>query len=267
MERSLKIGDLVWAKMKGFSPWPGRVASPAKDMKRPVSKKHSSFIYFFGTKNYAWIEDVNIKPYKPFRDQFVKTNKSAVFRDAVEEVEDLLRKMDSEGVDMDDPDAEFNRLRKSVNEQKKETKPKIRKDHPPKAATKRTNSESSSGPTTPSKRVRSNSLNEDQISGMNSITSTPAATHSPRRGVVSNLLDRPTSVARPETPPLDLEKVSNTLKEKNILPSSLKFGFLGLGIMGSGIVKNLLNSGHSVIVWNRTPEKVNDLTPKSLNLV
>jgi 3-hydroxyisobutyrate dehydrogenase-like beta-hydroxyacid dehydrogenase len=26
--------------------------------------------------------------------------------------------------------------------------------------------------------------------------------------------------------------------------------------MGSGIVKNLLNSGHSVIVWNRSPDKV-----------
>lgn len=40
------------------------------------------------------------------------------------------------------------------------------------------------------------------------------------------------------------------------MPSTLKFGFLGLGIMGSGIVKNLINSGHSVIVWNRTQEKV-----------
>lgn len=58
------------------------------------------------------------------------------------------------------------------------------------------------------------------------------------------------------TPPLDVETLSQTLKEKNILPSTLKFGFLGLGIMGSGIVKNLINSGHSVIVWNRTQEKV-----------
>jgi len=58
------------------------------------------------------------------------------------------------------------------------------------------------------------------------------------------------------TPPLDVKTMSQTLKEKNILPSNLKFGFLGLGIMGSGIVKNLINSGHSVIVWNRTQEKV-----------
>lgn len=58
------------------------------------------------------------------------------------------------------------------------------------------------------------------------------------------------------TPALDVETMSQTLKDKNILPSNLKFGFLGLGIMGSGIVKNLINSGHSVIVWNRTHEKV-----------
>lgn len=58
------------------------------------------------------------------------------------------------------------------------------------------------------------------------------------------------------TPTLDLSNVSKILKEKNINPSQLKFGFLGLGIMGSGMVKNLINSGHSVIVWNRSPDKV-----------
>merc|ERR1711902_333896 len=48
---------------------------------------------------------------------------------------------------------------------------------------------------------------------------------------------------------------SQKLVDKNIEPSKLNFGFLGLGIMGSGIVKNLLNSGHSITVWNRTAEK------------
>ncbi|KAF7239221.1 putative oxidoreductase GLYR1 [Varanus komodoensis] len=32
-------------------------------------------------------------------------------------------------------------------------------------------------------------------------------------------------------------------------------GFLGLGLMGSGIVSNLLKMGHTVTVWNRTAEK------------
>ena len=74
---------------------------------------------------------------------------------------------------------------------------------------------------------------------------------------VSNLLDRP-SLARPASPALDMDLVTSSqiLREKDIQPSKLNFGFLGLGIMGSGIVKNLLNSGHTVTVWNRTVEKV-----------
>ena len=101
---------------------------------------------------------------------------------------------------------------------------------------------------------------------------------------VSNLLDRP-SLARPASPSLDMDLViqqdplscifallqlfstydsslqvtsSQILREKDIQPSKLSFGFLGLGIMGSGIVKNLLNSGHTVTVWNRTVEKARD---------
>ena len=43
---------------------------------------------------------------------------------------------------------------------------------------------------------------------------------------------------------------------KNIVACQYKIGFLGLGIMGSAIVSNLLSSGHEVTVWNRTPSKV-----------
>lgn len=34
-----------------------------------------------------------------------------------------------------------------------------------------------------------------------------------------------------------------------------QIGFIGLGIMGRGMVKNLAEKGHSVTVWNRTPER------------
>lgn len=43
---------------------------------------------------------------------------------------------------------------------------------------------------------------------------------------------------------------------KNVVPTQSKIGFLGLGIMGSALVSNLLSSGHDVTVWNRTPSKV-----------
>lgn len=52
-----------------------------------------------------------------------------------------------------------------------------------------------------------------------------------------------------------MSTVTETLKSKNIKASKQKFGFIGLGIMGSGIVKNLINSGHDVSVYNRTHDK------------
>jgi len=37
------------------------------------------------------------------------------------------------------------------------------------------------------------------------------------------------------------------------------FGFIGLGIMGSAMAKNLVAAGFGVTVWNRTPEKTDEL--------
>eukprot|EP00850_Spirogloea_muscicola_P000869 SM000003S11114 [mRNA] locus=s3:1070989:1073514:+ [translate_table: standard] len=39
----------------------------------------------------------------------------------------------------------------------------------------------------------------------------------------------------------------------------LELGFLGAGIMGLGMIRNLLKAGHKVKVWNRSPEKVDAL--------
>lgn len=43
---------------------------------------------------------------------------------------------------------------------------------------------------------------------------------------------------------------------KTLLATQYKIGFLGLGIMGSALVSNLLITGHNVTVWNRTSSKV-----------
>ncbi|HEU5340173.1 NAD(P)-dependent oxidoreductase [Edaphobacter sp.] len=39
-----------------------------------------------------------------------------------------------------------------------------------------------------------------------------------------------------------------------------QIGFIGLGIMGRGMVKNLVEKGHSVAVWNRTTERSYELS-------
>ena len=69
------------------------------------------------------------------------------------------------------------------------------------------------------------------------------------------VINRPDIFVKPEINELDVSTVTETLKSKNIKASKKKFGFIGLGIMGSGIVKNLINSGHDVSVYNRTQDK------------
>lgn len=41
-----------------------------------------------------------------------------------------------------------------------------------------------------------------------------------------------------------------------------RLGFIGLGIMGRGMVANLLRAGHEVTVWNRSPAKAEGLDVK-----
>lgn len=38
----------------------------------------------------------------------------------------------------------------------------------------------------------------------------------------------------------------------------MTYGFLGVGVMGSGIVKNLLSSGHEVVIWNRDSSQLKE---------
>lgn len=74
--------------------------------------------------------------------------------------------------------------------------------------------------------------------------------------VARAVIDRPIDFLNlPEQVELDVTTITETLKSKKIKPSKQKFGFIGLGIMGSGIVKNLINSGHDVCVYNRTQDK------------
>src|ERR671911_73012 len=39
----------------------------------------------------------------------------------------------------------------------------------------------------------------------------------------------------------------------------MKLGFIGLGAMGAPMARNLLESGHELAVWNRSPERVDPL--------
>ena len=54
--------------------------------------------------------------------------------------------------------------------------------------------------------------------------------------------------------------------DRTVIPTPLRIGFLGLGIMGQGMVMNLLRSGHEVTVWNRTATKVGSCLSSPQNI-
>uniref|UniRef100_A0A1Q3G210 Cytokine-like nuclear factor N-PAC n=1 Tax=Culex tarsalis TaxID=7177 RepID=A0A1Q3G210_CULTA len=304
------INDLVWAKMKGFSPWPGRISQPPPELRRIAVKKNMPVrcIFFFGSNNYAWIEESQIKPYHEFKDKLLSSCKSAGFKEAVQQIEDFIANPENfthlfagEVDNRPDPDVEFNKLREAENDKEADEAGKGEEnsvnntttpgaletaEKTPSTATKKSAAKKkvrASLPiklnpekvaSTPKARAIGNKA-KASIAAIDDIASTPSPkrkrklndsgdvsaldldTFSPvRRNVnVSHLLNRPVTVARPATPEIDMSSVSNALQSRNIQASNLKFGFLGLGIMGCGIVKNLLNSGHSVVVWNRTATK------------
>lgn len=220
-------------------------------------------IYFFGTNNYAWIEEHNIKPYQEHKEQLIKSCKTAAFKDAVAQIEEYIKNPEKFG-DFDEhvrnPEEEFDKLKDDIKEDSSDEKageenvtPEVKKKSatPKVKSVKRSSSVGMKG--TPRKKVKSVSR-----SFTDSDTNEKSSMLNHSFSKKSSLLQRPSNILTPDTPPLDLENVSETLLEKNIKASQMKFGFLGLGIMGSGIVKNLLNSGHKVLVWNRTGAKCKD---------
>ncbi|RXM32427.1 Hepatoma-derived growth factor-related protein 3 [Acipenser ruthenus] len=87
----LRIGDLVWGKLGRYPPWPGKIVSPPKDLKKPSGKK-CFFVKFFGTEDHAWIKVEQLKPYHPHKEDMIKINKGKRFQQAVDAVEEFLKK-------------------------------------------------------------------------------------------------------------------------------------------------------------------------------
>lgn len=90
------------AKMKGWSPWPGKVCTPTAEVLKTKSKsgKAQYCVWFFGTNNYAWIEEHSIKDYQEFKDRLSKTCKTSAFKEACAAVEDYISRKE-QGIDVD----------------------------------------------------------------------------------------------------------------------------------------------------------------------
>ncbi|XP_054848389.1 cytokine-like nuclear factor N-PAC isoform X4 [Eublepharis macularius] len=308
---NLRLGDLVWGKLGRYPPWPGKIVNPPKDLKKPRGKK-CFFVKFFGTEDHAWIKVEQLKPYHAHKEDMIKINKGKRFQQAVDAVEEFLKKAKGKDQASHNSTEEKNRQNsseergKSAGEEKRkaglsEGKPKKRvssvsSERGSKSPLKRTYEQS------PRKRGRP-PKDEKDLTIPESSTVKRMMT-----GTVAGF-KWPPSVSEPvkegdphfhhfllsqtEKPAVCYQAISKKLKETgstsiqaadstaingSITPTDKKLdkefdplaeafpdpqpgvatnriGFLGLGLMGSGIVSNLLKMGHTVTVWNRTAEK------------
>lgn len=277
---TFKIGDLVWAKMKGFPQWPGVVVEPHDELKQ-LRKSNSYCIFFFGSLNYAWIE---IKMLSPYNSKDEVTSNRAGFKDAVAAIEHY--KLTGEGGPVQSETTDpFDQLIKPSPPPSASSEKKGRK-----SASKGSedlsdlDDDSASRPSKPFKVARKSSdtpkvrpLKKSLESSLSAKrkkktenyaadTTTGESSSHPGTPFRKSLLDRPV-FPRPESPTLDITTVSKTLLNKSIIPSDKVFGFLGLGVMGSGIVKNLLNSNHEVYVWDRSPSRSQEFVQVGAKLV
>ncbi|XP_070492348.1 cytokine-like nuclear factor N-PAC [Chironomus tepperi] len=290
---SLNINDLVWAKMKGYCAWPGRIVEPSDQLNKLKKTEKSQCVYFFGSHNYAWIEDNNVYPYLDFKEQMVKLGKPKnSFDKAVGEIEAYMKNPAANDVIItparkksitkvrpsnasEEVPVQENEGENHIESGEDETPKKVNKVIPVKRSTQKKPKQASSKKkkldideseeVVPAKRQRSipsspiarNHNNNNELSSDFSSSQKEYSSPVPRSRVARAVIDRPDifSQSKPDLEELDVETITETLKSKNIKASSSKFGFIGLGIMGSGIVKNLINSGHDVCVYNRTHDK------------
>ncbi|GFQ77873.1 putative oxidoreductase GLYR1 homolog [Trichonephila clavata] len=275
--KDFEIGDLVWAKMKNFPFWPAEIVNPPTvkgkifptteglQKKKPsMYRKAHHYVFFFGSKNYAWISDKNIVPHSDEMLNKLTKKKSGSYAKAIDEIVEaslaiapkpkLGKKDNVENGDLD----KITEI-PSIKENELFKKPRVhsvRRDRPTqlknvgekmeKPSQKRNLPEEATD-----KKLSLKKCRISQPPNILSNTDNPAAVIRP---LVDQSRAAPECSELPPRPSLDLSKPIIPVKE-HMEPTSKKIGFIGLGMKGQRIVKNLLHSGCDVSVWNRTSEK------------
>ncbi|XP_063286828.1 cytokine-like nuclear factor N-PAC isoform X6 [Pelobates fuscus] len=249
---SLRHGDLVWGKLGRYPPWPGKIVNSPKDLKKPRGKK-CLFVKFFGTEDHAWIKVEQLKPYHPHKEEMTKANKGKRFQQAVDAVEEYLKKV---------------KAKEQSNEEKGKGTGVKKEGKNKKTSTERKRKSTDSSSHTPQKKSREQSPRKRGRPPKEDKEEMPGDSwlvHGHRTLGTEMILKKPSvtyqaiskrlKVSEEDTGSTSIQAADSTAINGNITPTDKKIGFLGLGLMGSGIVSNLLKMGHTVTVWNRTAEK------------
>ncbi|KAM5198731.1 cytokine-like nuclear factor N-PAC isoform 3-T3 [Hipposideros larvatus] len=319
---SLRLGDLVWGKLGRYPPWPGKIVNPPKDLKKPRGKK-CFFVKFFGTEDQldllallcqisnlkmnwsqgsAWIKVEQLKPYHAHKEEMIKINKGKRFQQAVDAVEEFLRRAKGKDQTSSHNSADDKNRRNSSEERSRPnsgdekrklslSEGKVKKNMG--EGKKRVSSGSSErGSKSPLKRAQEQSprkrgrppkdekdLTIPESSTVKGMMAGPMAafkwqpavsepvkdadphfhhfllSQTEKPAVCYQAITKKLKICEEETGSTSIQAADSTAVNGSITPTDKKIGFLGLGLMGSGIVSNLLKMGHTVTVWNRTAEK------------
>ncbi|XP_060220089.1 cytokine-like nuclear factor N-PAC isoform X2 [Meriones unguiculatus] len=297
---SLRLGDLVWGKLGRYPPWPGKIVNPPKDLKKPRGKK-CFFVKFFGTEDHAWIKVEQLKPYHAHKEEMIKINKGKRFQQAVDAVEEFLRRAKGKDQTSSHTSADDKNRRNSSEERSRpnsgdekrklslsEGKVKKNMGEGKKRVTsgsgergskclKRAQEQSPRKRGRPPKDEKDLTIPESStVKGMMAgpmaafkwqpTASEPVKDADPhfhhfllsqteKPAVCYQAITKKLKICEEETGSTSIQAADSTAVNGSITPTDKKIGFLGLGLMGSGIVSNLLKMGHTVTVWNRTAEK------------
>merc|ERR1712054_70181 len=89
---TFKVGNFVWAKIVGLPWWPAKVVLPqvAPEYVLKFRQEDRTLVYFYGTKDYAWLLDANLRVFTDSNEKFaverpMKTHKK-YFEQAVREM-------------------------------------------------------------------------------------------------------------------------------------------------------------------------------------
>lgn len=95
--KSFNIGDLVFAKVKGYPAWPAKIT-------KYNNKKYN--VYFYGTGETANIKVEDLFTYVENKEKFAtdKNMKRAKFNEAIDQIESALRGEDSAPIDLPNTD-------------------------------------------------------------------------------------------------------------------------------------------------------------------
>ncbi|KAL8175030.1 UNVERIFIED_CONTAM: putative oxidoreductase glyr1 [Gekko kuhli] len=262
----------------------------------------------------AWIKVEQLKPYHAHKEEMIKINKGKRFQQAVDAVEEFLKKGKGKDQASHNSAEEKNRRNSSeergkaaAGEEKRKAglsdgKPKKRvssvsSERGSKSPLKRTYEQSPRKRGRPPKDEKDLTIPESStVKRM--MTGTVAGFKWPpspvkdgdphfhhfllsqteKPAVCYQAISKKLKVCEEETGSTSIQAADSTAINGSITPTDKKLdkefdplaeafpdpqpgvatnriGFLGLGLMGSGIVSNLLKMGHTVTVWNRTAEK------------